>query len=464
MASFDEIHQVLNKLINENKALTTQAMLLDSFVAIARAPVNKAFHNSALQKILTASIIISQAENGSLFLFDSKGGIRKKILSRYDFADQTSTPDDCKVLNDGLAGWVMRHREVVRIEDTLKDERWLTHPDQLNLVRSVLAIPIQRGNRLMGLITLQHSKPYKFAQETVNLMQATADQIALVLENIGLYAKLDTSYRELNKAKNKVDAYSLLLSRELRKGREIQKEFFPEHLPEIKGWEFRTYFKPAMQLSGDFYDIFRIDGSHVGIVIADVCDKGVGAALYMALFRSLVRIFSGSFTPYSVQKTISRNSPQEALQCIQLTNDYIVTLHDRMATFATIFLGVIDTGNGDFSYINAGHDPPTIMRATGERDLLMPTGPVVGAFPNVNFGIQHTQILRGDLFWGYTDGVTDAVSPGGEIFGKNRLQMIVDQQVKSAKEFEKTITDRLFSHINDAAQADDITFMLVSRR
>ena len=154
----------------------------------------------------------------------------------------------------------------------------------------------------MGIITLQHSKAYQFNRETIELMQATADQIALVLENMRLYTKLEDSYRALNKAKHKVDAYSNLLHNELTKGREIQKDFFPDQPPQIPGWRFETFFKPAMQLSGDFFDIFYIDERHIGIVIADVCDKGVGAALYMALFRSLVRIFSGSFSQYSMQK------------------------------------------------------------------------------------------------------------------------------------------------------------------
>jgi sigma-B regulation protein RsbU (phosphoserine phosphatase) len=463
MNSFDEIHQVLNKLINENKALHTQAKLLDSFVEIARSSADKAILKSALRKILSASIIISRAETGSMFLFDSAGAIREKILTNNVFSKENTAADAGNVLEHGLAGWVMRHRKVTCIDDTLRDERWVMHSDRQGKVRSALAIPIQRGKRLMGLITLQHAKPYKFTQDKTDLMQALADQIALVLENIDLYAKLEASYRALNQAKEKVDAYSNLLSNELRKGQEIQKEFFPVRPPAIAGWRFQTFFKPAMQLSGDFFDIFQLPENQIGIVIADVCDKGVGAALYMALFRSLVRIFSGSFHPYAMPSAEMEHVAKEALKSISRTNEYIVTFHDRMATFATMFFGILDTREGAFAYINAGHEPPALLRASGERERLMPTGPAVGAFPEVSFSTKYTTLHPGDIFFGFTDGVTDAVSPLGEAFGKARLEMLLDQHAKSARDFEAALKQHLFDHIGDAAQADDVTFLVVKR-
>jgi len=461
MNSFDEIHQVLNQLVNENKALNLQTRLLDSFVAVVRSSANQTIMKESLQRILSASLTISQAENGSIFLFDNNGGIREKIFTKNDFSNEDNPNAVPNVLDTGLAGWVIRHRTVGCIEDTQRDDRWIAYADQRREVRSALAVPIQRRERLMGLITLQHSKPYKFGHETVDLMQATADQIALVLENIGLYAKLEDSYRALNAAKEKVDEYSSILSNELNKGRTIQKEFFPERSPDITGWRFRSFFKPAMQLSGDFYDIFQIHKNHVGVVIADVCDKGVGAALYMALFRSLLRIFSGSFPSYSMLRLKEKEVQTEALKTIRLTNDYIVTFHDRMATFATIFFGIVDTDTGEFSYINAGHDPPVIFRGDGDRETLMPTGPVVGAFPDVHFKIKETCLRPGDLFFGYTDGVTDAVSPTGKIFGKKRLEMLMERYSNSARDFERGLKARLFEHIGDAAQTDDITFLVV---
>ena len=463
MNSFDEIHRTLTQLVNENKALHTQAKLIDSFVAIVRSSTKKRILKPTLQKILEFSINIVQAETGSMFFFDHRGRVKEKILTQKDINQKKFTTAIGRSLDRGLAGWVIRHRKIGVIQDTLRDERWISHPDQIHQVRSALAIPIQREERLLGLITLQHSQPYKFNQEKNNLMQATADQIALALENIELYAKLERSYRELNEAKEKVDEYSQILAHELNKGRNIQKEFFPERAPIIAGWEFRSFFKPAMQLSGDFYDIFPILKKQVGIVIADVCDKGVGAALYMALFRSLLRIFSGSFNPYSMLQAEPEKVSQEALRTIMLTNNYIATLHNQMATFATIFMGIIDIDSGELTYINAGHDPPAILRKSGAPEVLMPTGPAAGAFADAQFKINRTQLDPGDVLFGFTDGVTDALSPTGEAFGRNRLDALMDQPADTVRAFEEILKKDLFDHIGDAAPIDDITILMVKR-
>ncbi|MGD9098635.1 MAG: GAF domain-containing protein, partial [Desulfobacterales bacterium] len=182
MNSFDEIHQILNKLVHENKALHTQAKLIDSFVDIVRSSTQKRILKSTLRKILEISIVISQAESGSMFFFDRKGRVKEKILTQDGVKDAEKQTVVGSRLDKGLAGWVIKHRKIGCIQDTQRDDRWINHADHLHAMRSALAIPIQRATRLMGLITLQHSKPYRFKQDTSELMQATADQIALVLE------------------------------------------------------------------------------------------------------------------------------------------------------------------------------------------------------------------------------------------------------------------------------------------
>jgi sigma-B regulation protein RsbU (phosphoserine phosphatase) len=183
----------------------------------------------------------------------------------------------------------------------------------------------------------------------------------------------------------------------------------------------------------------------------------------MALFRSLLRIFSGSFNPYSMLEATSEEVSQEALRTIMLTNDYIATFHNQMATFATIFMGIIDIDSGALTYINAGHDPPAILRKSGGPEVLMPTGPAAGAFAEAQFKIKRTQLEPGDIFFGFTDGVTDALSPAGEAYGRSRLDALMDQPAASAEAFEETLKKELFDHIDDAAPIDDITILMVKR-
>ena len=150
------------------------------------------------------------------------------------------------------------------------------------------------------------------------------------------------------------------MSHELKIGRAIQSGFLPTKTPEIEGWKISPYFQSAREVSGDFYDTFTIDGhSRVGLIVADVCDKGVGAALFMTLFRSLLRstakiheFSEGTDDPES-RKT---ESPEQLLKrCVQFTNNYIATTHGHTSMFATLFFGLLEPETGHLYYINAGH-------------------------------------------------------------------------------------------------------------
>ncbi|MFC1896637.1 PP2C family protein-serine/threonine phosphatase [Thermodesulfobacteriota bacterium] len=289
-------------LRREKAALEAQRKVLENMVELARSSAEGHMLQATLQKALDVSAELAGAETGSLFLLDSDGRVTDSILTRGD-----ATPEQRKrllgsVLDKGLAGWVRSNRRIGLIEDTETDERWLTLPNQPYSVRSALAVPILRGDDLTGILTLLHSKPDHFPAQTAALVQVTANQIALVLQNAWLYDKLDESYQ-------KVEAYSRDLNRELEKGREIQLDFLPSLIPEIANWEIVAFFHPAYQVAGDFYDIFVLPGGYVGLVIADVCDKGVGAALFMGLFRSLIRIFSGQ----TDLRTQEPGSPQSNL-------------------------------------------------------------------------------------------------------------------------------------------------------
>ena len=239
---------------------------------------------------------LTGAEKGSLFLLDRNGVVIESILTRADTTPEQRSQLIGNVLDKGLAGWVRRHRRVGLIQDTHTDDRWLDLPDQPYAVRSVLAVPILRDDKLLGILTLLHAQTGHFSEETAELMEMTAGQIALALENARLYAKLEKSYHSLEQAKIKVDNYSRALNAELEKGKKIQRDFLPTDIPRVPGWEIGTCFHPARQVSGDFYDAFMLPGDYIGLVIADVCDKGVGSALYMALFRSLMRVFSGKIS------------------------------------------------------------------------------------------------------------------------------------------------------------------------
>ncbi|MGD9262199.1 MAG: PP2C family protein-serine/threonine phosphatase, partial [Desulfobacterales bacterium] len=310
-----------------------------------------------------------------------------------------------------------------------------------------------------------------FNQKTANLMRLTAGQIASALENARLYSKLNESFRVLEKAKLKIEAYSKALDAELQKGKKIQLAFLPDHLPKLPGWEIAVYFHPARQVSGDFYDAFLLPGDRIGLVIADVCDKGVGSALFMALFRSLIRVFSGQITLRGVSvpgsdkdgEDYSGEFVRQALHAVPLTNDYIATEHDREGMFATLFFGVLDPKTGKLIYINGGHESLLIVNQSGVKNFLKASGPVVGMMPSMHFKVEHAHIEPGDILIGYTDGVTEALSPGKELFTKKRFLSLLEKPASTATELIEQIKIDLFDHIANAPQFDDITMLAVHR-
>jgi sigma-B regulation protein RsbU (phosphoserine phosphatase) len=448
----------LNRLKNEKSAFKAQGKLLEKFVSLARSPGKDKMLIKILQKTLEVFAGLTGAEKGSLFLLDRKGVVIESILTRSDTTPEQRSKLIGHVLDKGLAGWVRRHREVGLIVDTKEDDRWLDLPDQPYTVRSALAVPILRDEKLLGLLTLLHTQTGHFSEETAELMKMIAGQIAIALENARLYAKLSN--------------YSKALNAELEKGKKIQREFLPAEIPRIPGWDINTCFHPARQVSGDFYDVFMLPGNYVGLVIADVCDKGVGSALYMALFRSLIRVFSGqiSLGGWSVTKSKQDNkSTLEAdvvrmLQAVPLTNDYISEEHGQEVMFATLFFGVLDPVSGDLFFINGGHEPLCIIGPSGIKQTLKAKGPVVGVITGAEFEIQQAQLEYGDSLIGYTDGVTEALSPQRTFFTKDRFLTLIEAPVSSASELIERIKTDLFRHIDNAPQFDDITMLAVHRK
>ena len=264
---------------------------------------------------------------------------------------------------------------------------------------------------------------------------------------------------------------------ELEKGREIQREFLPSQIPELPDWEIATCFYPAGQVSGDFYDVFMLPDGNVGLVIADVCDKGVGSALYMALFRSLIRVFAEQAihcagpeltqiqptTDSSKALSSMANDPMSRLEAVASTNNYIAHIHGRECMFATLFFGVLNPSTGRLSYVNGGHEPLYIINAGNIKTRLKPTGPAVGLMPDIKFGAHEIQLDPGDLLVGYTDGVTDARSPEGEVYTRDRLQSLLRQPFKSASETIERVKTNLFAFIDIAARGDDVTMLAVQR-
>jgi sigma-B regulation protein RsbU (phosphoserine phosphatase) len=462
-------------------AFQAQSALFERFISMARSPDEPEVIKAVLRKTIEISIALTGADHGSLILLDSDGAASESILSQGDISPQLRSVLIESAFKKGLAGWVQRHRKIGLVNDTCKDDRWLIFPDQPYNARSALALPIISGEVLLGILTLKHSAPCHFTREIVELMRITATQVAMVLENACLFSNLNNSLRSLGKANQTIEDYSRTLDREMEKCRQIQMNFLPRQLPRLPGWHIEEFFFPATRVSGDFYDAFILPGGDLGLVIGDVCDKGVGSALFMALFRSLIRVFSGqthlcehlceSFIAASrkragdttIQPELSDIKQTNPLIAVALTNDYIAQNND-MCMFATLFFGVLNPKSGKLAYVNGGHESVFVLDQKGIRERLMPTGPAVGTIPGLKFACKEIQLLPGETLFAYTDGVIDARSPGGERFTKKRLNALFSQPAADAMELMQRLGTSLFAHIGIAPQEDDITMLTLQRK
>jgi sigma-B regulation protein RsbU (phosphoserine phosphatase) len=271
------------------------------------------------------------------------------------------------------------------------------------------------------------------------------------------------------------------LERELEIGRRIQASFLPQEIPQLPGWEIATRFQPARQVAGDFYDLFPlVQNRRLGLVIGDVCDKGVGAALFMALFRTLIRAFAQQHYTLRWMDALAEEGPARRTRsgrpvlpstgtsalrnAIELTNNYVANTHGSTSMFATIFLGVLDPSAGLLLYVNGGHEFPVLVNSTGIKERLDPTGPSVGIIPEAQFEIDSVSVEPGDTLLAFTDGVTEAQNSKGEFFGRERLYTLLSRPTSTASELLDLIQGSVREFMGNADPSDDIALLAMRRQ
>jgi sigma-B regulation protein RsbU (phosphoserine phosphatase) len=290
-----------------------------------------------------------------------------------------------------------------------------------------------------------------------------------------LQARLGASLAR-KRLREREQLYQKSLVRELEIGREIQAHFLPASLPTMHGLEFAARLRSAKLVGGDFYDLFPLaGGNEMVMAIGDVCDKGVGAALFMALFRSLLRALAeqSDGVRWSDRGTIRErrrdSGPRAAavtnhlLRTITLTNDYVAGTHSSSNMFATVFFAIVDGDTGLVQYINAGQEPPVVVGPNGTREL-PPTGPALGLMPGLSFAVGQTTLAPGESLVAWTDGVTEARTDAGEeLFGEVRALETVRGAGQSAEEMLDGLLAAVDQWAGGAEQSDDITLLAVRR-
>ena len=243
------------------------------------------------------------------------------------------------------------------------------------------------------------------------------------------------------------------VTQEMAEAGRIQTTFIPIHSPIIPGYEISSKLLPARETSGDFYDFINLDNGKLAVIIADVGDKGAGAALYMAMSRTLIRTYFGE----------DKLEPKDVLQNV---NRRILS-DTHQGIFLTVFLGILDPEQNTFTYVNAGHNPPFHVRENQEDyslKKLEKTGTLVGLFDDVAWEEKTISINPGEVMILYTDGISEAQNNSGQFFGNDRLEEILRESFSSSAEtYRDEIFDKVQGFIGSAPRLDDITLIVLSR-
>jgi serine phosphatase RsbU (regulator of sigma subunit) len=247
------------------------------------------------------------------------------------------------------------------------------------------------------------------------------------------------------------------VTREMAQAKRIQASFLPEQMPELPGWSMAARLEPARATSGDFYDWIPLLDGRIGIVTADVADKGAGAALFMASSRTLLRAYADEFSG-------------EPERVIALANRRILA-DTHAGLFVTVFFAVLDPATGVLVYTNAGHNPPFLARGgSGEIQPLQRTGMPLGVLEEASWERGTAQMEPGDVLVIYTDGLTEAQNAAGEYFGeaglraslKTILQKTTCESPESGEVLAALLGD-IHRFVGDRPLADDLTMVVLGR-
>jgi serine phosphatase RsbU (regulator of sigma subunit) len=241
------------------------------------------------------------------------------------------------------------------------------------------------------------------------------------------------------------------LEHELRMARSVQAGLLPRNTPGIPGWEFAAQWHPAREVSGDFYDFMALsEAGAMCVMVADVSDKGMPAALFTTLSRSVLR--ACITTPPALAESIQRAN---RLICADSA--------DRM--FVTLFVCALDPRSGTFSYVNAGHNLPLLFRAaTRQWHELDASGMAMGVMDDVAYAQNADSLHAGDVLVIYTDGLTDAVNASGELFGNDRLMAVLHQaEGESAAGIAQALSRAMADYTVGLEPFDDMTCVVIKR-
>jgi sigma-B regulation protein RsbU (phosphoserine phosphatase) len=383
----------------------------------------------ALNNIMDSVMHITKAQRGFLMMADEDGELRTLVVKGVDEATLNQEGYSTTIVRE-----VVTTRKVLLTNNAQFDSRFQAGQSIIMRgLRAILCAPMMVKGRLLGVLYVDTSmKSGNFTQPDLDLLSAVAGQAGIALENARLYTVAVEKGR---------------MERELQMASEIQQALLPQTMPNVAGYEIVPFWQAAREMAGDFYDAFKLADDRFGVVIADVSDKGAGAALLMAVSRTMIR--ANAYAGLSPRETIRR------------TNDLIVE-DVASGMFVTVYHSLF-LQNGHSIHVNAGHNPPLLYSRHKDDITMLPIGGRALGW-EVDNPVQELsiQMEAGDMVIYYTDGLTEAENPHGEPYGMDRLrQIILANAMQQTTVIMRKIVDDVEHFCEGVPPFDDMTVMIV---
>jgi sigma-B regulation protein RsbU (phosphoserine phosphatase) len=332
-------------------------------------------------------------------------------------------------LGEGFIGSVALSGEPLISHDVRTDPVYVNARDK---TRSEMVAPIISNDEVIGVFDLESDELNAYSDDDLDVLNLLASQVAIIIEKVMLHEQMIEKKR---------------LEGQLEVARQVQLELLPPSDPELEGFDISAYNFPTEEVSGDYYDWVRIYDDQIGLVIADVAGKGIPAALLMVFLRASLRAAThvGYATHISMAKV-----------------NYLLWESIERNQFITAFYGILDASTRTLSYSNAGHNPPLLIGVDGQPGFIERGEQPLGMFRETRYHEYYHTFKPGEILVLYTDGVTEALSPGGEEFGRDRLVVAAKEGAGlSARELIASMQRSVMEWTDGAGSNDDATFFVI---
>lgn len=378
--------------------------------------------------------IFPQADAGFVLLRENakdKLSVQASLLRSND--DEDDVPISMTIVKMALDG-----KRAVLSADARGDSRFNSSESLADLrIHSVMCVPlVTQANQALGVIQLStNDLAQQFSADDLDLMASVTTQASLAVENAKLHESL-VAQRDLD--------------RELEFATQVQLGFLPSEPPEIAGYEFADYYEPAHRIGGDYFDYVPLPNGNIAVAVGDVAGKGVPAALLMARLHASARYH-----------LLSAMSPADAMTSL---NAEIVT-SGLGFRFITLVMAVISVKTHQIHFANAGHLPPLIRRKDGTIEAIgmKESGMPLGLGGPQTFREFSATLDAGETCLFYTDGVTEAIDAQQEIYGRDRLNVAIQQGPLVAKDLVQSVVDDVEKFYGDLPQRDDLCIVAARR-